>query len=318
MSSRSQDIKKTLKSDLLLLLTAAIWGMAFVAQREGAGNIHPLLFIAIRYILGAASLLPVILFVGRKERRISLDATEKSNPWKEALAGGLSMGTVLFFASYLQQEALIVATAGKAGFITSLYVVLVPVFGILTGKHKLNPVNATGLMMAVAGLYLLSVEGDFVIASADIILICCAFLYSIHIILIDHFSGKAEPLYLSVIQFMVAGIWGVLASLLFRIDVSWNDIQLTAMPLLYTGIFSSGVAYTLQIFAQRHAQASHAAIIMSSESVFAAVGGVLILSEVIQGRAIIGAIFMFVAGVISQLASLSSQGFFRKTSFLDE
>ncbi len=313
MIDGSPELKKTIQSDLLLLLVAAIWGLAFVAQREGASNLPPILFVAIRYLLGAVSLLPVIWFLNKKEKKGPAKPRTKA-AWLAALPGGLSMGAVLFLASFLQQSALVTATAGQAGFITSLYVVLVPIMGIFLGRYRLNLMSGASLIIAVIGLYLLSVQGELAIAGSDLILIVSAFLYALHIILIEHFSPKTDSLRLSTLQFLVAGVIGLVVSLIMQVDISWAGIQSVLVPLLYTGIFSSGVAYTLQIFAQRHAQASHAAIIMSSESVFAAVGGMIFLSEVMQGRAIVGALLMFGAGVISQLSSLATHGFWKKKS----
>lgn len=319
MSKLSAEFRSTLKSDLLLLFVAAIWGLAFVAQREGAGHVPPLAFVSIRYLLGALSLVPLIAFLDVKQNAEAGHKRAGKLAWKQALPGGLCMGAVLFAASLLQQEAMSVATAGQAGFITSLYVVLVPLIGILMGKYKLKPLNAISIIIAVLGLYLISVQGDFVIVSADLILVISAFLYALHIILIDYFSPTTDPLRLSTLQFLIAGLLGLSGALIFQVDVNLSDLRSAAIPLLYTGIFSSGVAYTLQIFAQRHAVASHAAIIMSSESVFAAVGGVLFLGELMQGRAIFGAFLMLIAGVISQLSSLSSQGFLkRKSTELDK
>lgn len=297
---------KTIQSDLLLLLVAAIWGFAFVAQREGAGYIPPLAFVAIRYILGALSLLPVIAILDRKRKADPDYRAQNKALWKAAIPGAVVMGTTLFFASILQQTALEVATAGQAGFITSLYVVLVPLIGILLRRYKPKWINILTLALALLGLYLLCVQGAFEISRTDYVLIFSAFLYALHIIWIDYFAPRTDPVRLSALQFAVAGILGLIASFIFKVDYNWDAILSAAMPLLYTGIFSSGVAYTLQVFAQRNTLASHAAIIMSMESVFAAVGGVIFLNESMSGRAIVGAVLMLLAGIISQLSSLQT------------
>lgn len=297
---------KTIQSDLLLLLVAAIWGFAFVAQREGAGYIPPLAFVAIRYILGALSLLPVIAILDRKRKADPDYSAQNKALWKAAIPGAVVMGTTLFFASILQQTAIEVATAGQAGFITSLYVVLVPLIGILLRRYKPKWINILTLALALLGLYLLCVQGAFEISRTDYVLIFSAFLYALHIIWIDYFAPRTDPVRLSALQFAVAGILGLIASFIFKVDYNWDAILSAAMPLLYTGIFSSGVAYTLQVFAQRNTLASHAAIIMSMESVFAAVGGVIFLKESMSGRAIVGAVLMLLAGIISQLSSLQT------------
>lgn len=310
-------VSKTIQSDLLLLLVAAIWGFAFVAQREGAGFIPPLAFVAIRYVLGALSLLPIVFVMDRK-KKLAIGSeplaakAEQRRLWMGALPGGLAMGATLFVASLLQQTALEQASAGQAGFITSLYVVLVPVIGIVMKRYKPRAMSFVTLALAMIGLYLLSVQGRFEISRTDFILIISAFLYSLHIILIDHFSSRTDPVRLSTLQFALAGVLGLIGSLLFRVNVKLDNLLTAALPLLYTGIFSSGVAYTLQIFAQRHTPASHAAIIMSMESVFAAVGGVLFLNEAMSGRAVLGALLMLVSGILSQLSSLPSAGYLQE------
>ena len=301
-----KNLRKTIQSDLLLLLVAAIWGLAFVAQREGAGYIPPLVFVAIRYILGALSLLPVISILDRKRKQEPEYKAKNKALWKGAVPGALVMGSTLFFASILQQTALEESTAGQAGFITSLYVVLVPLIGILLKRYKPKLINIFTIALAIAGLYFLCVQGRFEISRTDYVLIFSAFLYALHIIWIDYFAVRTDPVRLSVLQFAVAGVLGVLGILIFRVEVRFEDVMTGAIPLLYTGIFSSGVAYTLQVFAQRKTLASHAAIIMSMESVFAAVGGAIFLNEGMSGRAIVGAILMLTAGVVSQLASLYS------------
>lgn len=287
---------KTLKSDLLLLLTSAIWGLAFVAQLKGMEFIGPYLYNAIRFFIGSFSLIPLILYIKKKRNRAHIKMASISR--KGLVLVGLLAGVVLFSGASLQQVGLQYTTAGKAGFITGLYVVLVPLLGILL-KHKTGVPTWIGALLAVFGLYLISVRDEGGIGRGDFLVLLSSFCFAVHVLLIDHYSKKIEPVLLASMQFF----WCALVSLVVAIisePIEFHSIISATVPILYGGIGSVGIAYTLQVVAQRSAPPAHSAIIMSFESVFAVVGGVLFLSEMMVLRGWIGCILMLIGMILSQ------------------
>jgi len=286
-----------LKSDLLLLLTGLIWGFAFVAQRIGMDHVGPFAFNGIRFALGSISLIPLILFIKRKSR-LESGTPEALHPIKLILSGGLT-GLVLFLGASLQQVGLVYTTAGKAGFITGLYVVIVPILWLFRGR-KSDSGTWIGATLAAIGLYLLSVTSSFSIQFGDLLEIIGAFFWASHILLISHFSKKINPIVLSLIQFAFCSILSLITALLFE-TTSLQGILDAGIPILYGGLGSVGIAYTLQVVAQRNAHPAHAAIILSLESVFAAIGGWLILGEMLSTRSKIGCALMFAGMLFSQL-----------------
>jgi len=293
-----------LKSDLLLLITALIWGSAFVAQRIGMDFVGPFTFNAVRFALGSLSLVPLVLIT----RRTSwASRKEKNNPQQVSLtflimSGGL-VGSALFLGASLQQVGLVYTTAGKAGFITGLYVVIVPILWFFRGR-KSGSSTWIGAALAAIGLYLLSVTSSFSIQFGDLLEIIGAFFWAAHILLIDHFSKKINPIVLSLIQFAFCSLLSFATALIFE-TISLQGILDAGIPILYGGLGSVGIAYTLQVVAQRNAHPAHAAIILSLESVFAAVGGWLILNEYLSTRSIIGCLLMFAGMLFSQLRKRS-------------
>lgn len=290
------------RSNLLLLMTAIIWGSAFIAQSKGADVIGPFTFNTVRYALAVVTLLPVIYIFSRKrnsENTVDQDIP-KANGTKTLIIGGIATGIALFTASSLQQYAMAFTTAAKAGFITTLYVILVPIVGIFL-KKKIRPIIWFCALLAVIGLYLLSIKpGTFSISRGDFFVLLCALAFTGHILIIDYFSPKTDGVKLSCIQFAVVSIASFVAMMMTETFVL-SEVLDAIIPLLYTGVLSSSVGYTCQIIAQKKADPVISSLILSLESVFAAIFGALILHESMSGREITGCAIMFVAIIIAQL-----------------
>lgn len=290
------------RNNLLLLMTAIIWGSAFIAQSKGADVIGPFTFNTVRYALAVVALLPVIYIFSRKrnsENTVDQDIP-KANGTKTLIIGGIATGIALFTASSLQQYAMAFTTAAKAGFITTLYVILVPIVGIFL-KKKIRPIIWFCALLAVIGLYLLSIKpGTFSISRGDFFVLLCALAFTGHILIIDYFSPKTDGVKLSCIQFAVVSIASFVAMMMTETFVL-SEVLDAIIPLLYTGVLSSSVGYTCQIIAQKKADPVISSLILSLESVFAAIFGALILHESMSGREITGCAIMFVAIVIAQL-----------------
>ena len=282
---------KNMKGNLLLALTAFIWGTAFVAQSTGVEHIGPFTFNGIRSFLGFFALLPVIFVISRKKK----DTSKR----RDLIIGGLICGTVFTIASMLQQIGLVYTEPGKAGFITALYIVIVPIIEAFMGK-RLHKNTIWAILIALVGMYLLCITDSLTLSKGDFLVLLCAVFYSFHIIAIDKFSPKVDGVKLSAFQFLVAGIVCCAISLPLETQ-NVSKILDASGSLLYTGILSSGVAYTLQIIGQKYTSPVLATIIMSLESVFAALAGWVVLKDVMSPREIIGALLMFVAIMIAQL-----------------
>lgn len=290
------------RSNLLLLMTAIIWGSAFIAQSKGADVIGPFTFNTVRYALAVVALLPVIYIFSRKKNRENTVDQDipKANGTKTLIIGGIATGIALFTASSLQQYAMAFTTAAKAGFITTLYVILVPIVGIFL-KKKIRPIIWLCALLAVIGLYLLSIKpGTFSISRGDFFVLLCALAFTGHILIIDYFSPKTDGVKLSCIQFAVVSIASFVAMMMTETFVL-SEVLDAIIPLLYTGVLSSSVGYTCQIIAQKKADPVISSLILSLESVFAAIFGALILHESMSGREITGCAIMFVAIIIAQL-----------------
>ncbi len=290
---------RTLKSDLLLLTTSAIWGFAFVAQRVGMEYIGPFLFNTLRFALGTLVLVPVYFY--RKSlhlnRRTALNIPGEFR-WYAAFLAGF----ILFAGAGLQQTGMIYTTAGKGGFITGLYVLLVPVLGLLQGKRS-RQVTWLGAILAVVGLYLLSVTESWSMQKGDLLVLGSAFFWAMHVQLIDGLVDRMDAIELAVKQFAVCAGLSLIVALLTE-PILYQPIQGAAIPLFYAGALSVGIAYTLQIVGQREAHPSHAAIIMSLEAVFAVMGGALLLGERLTLREWLGATLMLSGMVASQLGQM--------------
>lgn len=281
---------RTLKSDLLLLLTAAIWGFAFVAQRVGMEHVGPFAFNGVRFALGSLSLLPLLLIRG---------GTGAGRGWRDPIRGGLLAGLFLFAGASLQQVGLLYTTAGNAGFITGLYVVIVPFLGLW---FRQRPHGGTwiGAVLAAFGLYLLSVTEGFTIAKGDFLELVGAFFWAAHVLVIGWLSPRMSAVKLAVVQFAACSALSLAVAFAFE-TVALEGIRSAAVPILYGGLCSVGVAYTLQVVAQKSAHPAHAAIFLSLEAVFAAFGGWLLLGEVLSGRGIFGCALMLGGMLLSQL-----------------
>lgn len=287
---------KEVRSVFILLLTAAIWGFAFVAQRVGMQHVGAFTFNGVRFALGSLSLLPVIYFFSKKSKEENKEKEEADI--KTTIKSGAIAGMVLFIAASLQQIGLIYTTAGKAGFITSLYIVLVPILGIFL-KQKTHITTWIGAFIAVAGLYFLSINESLTIEFGDFLEIIGAFFWAIHIQLIDKFVKNVNAIKLSSVQFATCSIFSLITAFIIE-DVNVVGISNALIPILYGGIMSAGVAYTLQAVGQKYAKPSHAAIALSMEAVFAAIGGILLLSESLPLKGYLGCALMMAGMLVTQ------------------
>jgi drug/metabolite transporter (DMT)-like permease len=294
---------RTVRSNALLLITAAIWGFAFVAQRVGMEYLGPFTFNAARFTLGCLSLLP-LLFISRGQRPASGYMMPRPG-WKWIVFGGLGAGFLLFMGMSLQQVGLVYTTAGKAGFITSLYVVLVPILALFF-KQSTNPGTWIGAVLAAIGLYFLSVTEQFTVEVGDLLEFFCAFFWAGQVLMIAWLSPRIQSVRLAFTQFVVCAILSLMVAVVFE-DISWGALVRAIWPILYGGILSSGVAFTFQIMAQRHTHPAHASIIMSMEAVFAAIGGWLLLNEILSIRGLLGCGLMLGGMLISQLYGLKNK-----------
>jgi len=298
---------RTLKSDFILLFVATIWGFAFVAQRMGMDHVGPYTFNGIRFALGAFSLLP-FLIAGELKKKEALkwtgsEALEQHLPKnlniKENLKGGIVAGIALFAGASFQQVGLVHTTAGKAGFITGLYVVIVPLIGLLW-REKTGAGTWIGAMLATVGLYLLSVTESLTISYGDFLELAGALCFAMHVILVGKLGARMDTLTLSFIQSIFCSAASLVAAFMLE-TVNFQGIKMAAIPIIYGGIFSVGIAYSLQIYGQKTSHPAHAAILLSLESVMAALGGWLILDEILSGRALSGCVIMMAGMLISQL-----------------
>ena len=283
------------------ILAAFIWGTAFVAQDLCADSIGAFAFNATRYFIAVLALLVVILISDKlKKNNPTLTAQEKKAANKQLWLGGLCCGAALAIASNFQQAGLVAGTdAGKAGFITALYVVLVPVFGLFF-KRKVSLPTWIAVVLSVVALYLLCIKGDFSLAPGDLLVLVCAVCFAVHILVIDHFTAYCDGVKLSCLQFLFAGIISTICMFIFE-DVDFAAILSCALPLLYVGIFSCGVGYTLQILAQKDSNPTVVTILLSLESVFAVIAGAIILKQQMTVREYIGCAIMFAAVILAQV-----------------
>jgi drug/metabolite transporter (DMT)-like permease len=342
------------KYDSLMLLTACIWGFAFVAQRAGMEHVGPFIFNGIRFALGSLALIPVILVRSQQPSLRGIpplrddEATSKRHPERSEepnhhppyycrgeqkggqidhsppvpggdlkggqknravryphlranpiLQGAILAGLALFGGATFQQIGIIYTTAGKAGFITGLYVIIVPILGMFWGQ-KTGVGTWLGAILATVGLYLLSITGVLAVNLGDGLVLVSALFWAIHVHIIGYFSPKVDPIKLASLQFAVCSVLSLLVSLIIETN-TWHSIAAAAIPILYAGLASTGIAYTLQVVAQRVIPPSHAAIILSLEAVFAAIGGWLLLAEGLSFRGFLGCALMLAGMVVSQL-----------------
>lgn len=281
---------KLLRSYILLFLTALIWGFAFVAQRKGMEHIGPFTYNGIRFILGATSLLPLITY-RYKTKSIKVE--------KGIIHSGIVIGIFLFLGATLQQVGLIGTTAGKAAFITGLYIVIVPIIGICFGKKvKIN--EWLGIGLAVIGLYVLCLANKIMLSYYDALELIGAICFAIHILVVEHYVKKNNALILSCIQFATCGLLSLIIAV-FNEVISVSSIIEAIIPIFYGGVFSVGIAYTLQVIGQKHVESSKAAIILSMESVFATLGGIILLNEPFGKRESWGCTLIFLGMILAQI-----------------
>lgn len=290
---------------LLLLLTAIIWGTAFVAQSEGMDHVGPITFNGVRSLLGGIALLPCVIVVDlieRKKMRTGEIPTpteeEKISARKKLIFGGIICGLIIFGASTAQQIGLVYTSAGKAGFITALYIVLVPIFGLFVGR-KCSPSIAVAVVLAVIGLYLLCMNEEFSITLGDGLIILCAVLFAFHILTVDRISPFVSGVKLSCLQFLVCGLVSLVFMFIFE-EPSIEGLSAVAFPIFYAGVMSCGVAYTLQIIGQKGNNPTVASLIMSLESCVAVIAAWIIQGDGLTERELSGCLIMFAAIILAQ------------------
>ena len=291
---------KTMFGNLLLTLTAMIWGTAFVFQRVGMESIEPITFTAARMGLAALAAGSAAIFFGRKQTDGAQTPVETKAARRITLVGGVCCGLFLTAASIFQQAGIVTTTAGKAGFITALYILLVPLLNLVLFKKRSSVHVWLAIAVGVFGLYLLCMTENFRLARGDTLICICAFLFSGHILCCDYFSRRADPIRLAAIQFVTTALVSGVIALIME-EPSWEKIRAAALPLLYCGFVSGGVGYTLQMVAQRYTDPTVASLLMSLESVFAVLAGALFLHERMSGRELLGCVIMFIAIILVQL-----------------
>lgn len=293
--------KTSLRSSLLLVLTAFIWGVAFVAQSEGMNYVGGFTFNASRFLVGGGVLIPCIFLLNHMngDQRISITRRGAARRRRTGVIGGICCGCCLCLASSLQQFGIAHTTVGKAGFITALYIIIVPVFGLFLRKRV--GINVwVSVAIAAAGMYLLCITEGFAIGRGDFLVFLCAICFAVHILVIDYFSPKADGVLISCVQFFTAGVISSVMMFVFE-KPSWGDVAAAWMPVLYAGVMSCGVAYTLQVVAQKDVEPTVASLIMSLESVFSVLAGWVLLGQHLSPRELGGCALVFGAIILAQL-----------------
>lgn len=324
-----------LRQSFFLFLTATIWGSGFVAQSIGMDHVTPFTYTFFRTFIGAVVLLPIVFWIksrsAKQEQSSTLDAdssnvdvqkahesvTSQNYQRKDLITGSLVCGAFLVGGESFQQYGLVTTDAGKAGFITSMYIVFVPIVGLFLGK-KINISIVIGVLLSLIGLYLLCVKQDLTFEKGDLLILMCAFVFTFHILAIDHYVHKCDGVYLSCGQFFFASLIALILMLIFDYDVfAWEDVWAASLALLWSGVMSNGVAYTLQVVGQRGMHPTIATIILSLESVMAVIFGVLILNESLTLKEGIGCILILVAVIVAQVNLKTLMALFsgRKPSF---
>ncbi len=299
------NISKThkIRNTIFLLLTALIWGAAFVAQSVSMDYIEPMTFICLRSFIGGVFLIPVIWFLDFQKKQDRGLAAEPSlaDKWtdKKVIEGGIACGLCLFLANCFQQTGIQYTTVGKAGFITSFYIIIVPLLGLFFKKYC-GILTWISVVVALAGLYFLCINEALHIQKGDFMILVSAFFFAAQILVIDHYNQFVDGVKMSCIQFLTGAVLAFFAMVIFE-DPQWAMIVKAAVPILYTGIMSTGVGYTLQIVGQKGLNPTVAALILSLESVFSALSGFVILHQILSARELIGCTLMFGAIILAQL-----------------
>ena len=304
--------------NLLLLLTAMIWGTAFVAQRVGMDSIEPITFNASRMAL-AAVMVGALAYVLRQkqkiealrlalskqtlpagEEHIARNAEDSTAPWKNTLTGGICCGLFLTAGSVFQQMGVVYTSAGKAGFITAMYMLFVPVLNYILFKKKNAWLVGLAVLIGVGGMYLLCVKEDFTLTRGDALVCVCSLMFSGHILCCDYFVRLAKPIELAAVQFATAAVVSAVAALLSE-HPAWDGIVSAAVPIIYCGVVSGGIGYTLQIVGQQYTDPTIASLLMSLESVFAVIAGAVLLGEEMSSREFLGCVILFAAIILVQV-----------------
>lgn len=292
-------MSKNLKGSIMLLITSFIWGTAFVAQSDGMNYVEPFTYNAMRTLLGGFVLIPIILIFKAVGKRTGAPPLNYS--LKNTVKGGICCGVVLFIASSFQQFGIAYTTTGKAGFITALYIVLVPLLLGMILKKAVPLKMWLFVLIAVVGFWFLCINEDFRISKGDFLVLCCALFFAAHIIVVDHFiEQNTDGMLMSCIQFFTAAVFMLIGMFVFE-SPNIDSIIDAKIPVLYAGIMSSGVAYTMQILGQRYTAPTIATLLMSLESVFAALSGWLILHEKLSPKELCGCGLVFTAVILAQL-----------------
>jgi len=287
-----------LRGNVILLVVAMIWGAAFVAQRAGMEYIGPFAYTGIRFMLGCLSLVPVMYYFRNDKKPYQTEQKSVS-----VLKIGSIAGFIMFFAVSFQQVGLIYTTAGKAAFVTCLYIILVPFAAVFLKQH-ISGNTWIGAALSISGLYFLCVKNGFQMEYGDFIVLICAFIWTLHILFIDHYANRVDSIKLAFYQFLVCALLS--SSVAIAIEtISWASVVSAAAPILYGGFLSVGVAFTLQIVGQKYAEPSHAAIIMSMESVFGALAGYIFLNEYMGLTEVLGCLLMMFGMLITQVGGLA-------------
>lgn len=286
---------------ICLFLAALIWGFAFVAQSVGMDYIGPFTFNGIRSILGGMVLIPVVLICLKAEKRTKMNTEKKTATRadrKIVIIGGITCGCIMFVATSLQQIGIQYTQAGKAGFLTALYVVIVPIISIFIRK-KVHKKIWLCVALSVGGMYLLCISGSMRLGKGDILVILCAVTFAVHILAVDYFVERMNGVLLSCLQFLISGAIALIFMAIFE-QPSMQAILDAKVAILYAGILSCGAGYTFQIVGQKGVNPTVASLILSLESVFSVIGGWLILHEILSAREVLGCVIMFAAIVIAQ------------------
>lgn len=296
--------KQQIRNSLILFLTAFIWGVAFVAQSKGMDYVEPFTFNCVRSVIGGLFLIPCIFVLNKlnPERKLEYQAMSPENQRagrKKLLTGGILCGIVFFVASNLQQFGIVYTTVGKAGFITAMYIVIVPILGLFF-RRKCSPTVWLGVLLAVGGLYFLCITDGFAIGQGELLVFLCAVGFSVHIMVIDHYTQLVDGVKMSCIQFLVNGVLSGICMFVFE-NPSMGNLLAAWQPILYAGILSCGVAYTLQIVGQKGMNPTVASLILSLESVISVLAGLVLLKQKMSDREILGCVLMFAAIILAQL-----------------
>ena len=293
--------QKSMRSSVMLMMTALIWGVAFVAQSEGMNYVGGFTFNASRFLIGGTVLIPCIFLLRKLNANQwnSLSAGEQKRQQKMGIAGGICCGIFLCVASSLQQFGIAYTTVGKAGFITALYIVIVPLFGLFL-RRKVGLNIWISVAIAAVGMYLLCITEGLSIGKGDFLVFLCAIAFSLHILVIDYFSPKADGVVISCVQFFTAGVLSGVMMFLYE-QPTWSSILEAWLPVLYAGVMSCGVAYTLQVVAQKDIEPTIASLLMSLESVFSLLAGWVLLGQKLSAKELFGCVLVFGAIVLAQV-----------------